>query len=237
MEKEIKFNPTKNDLKEVKKWLKEEKEKSGKSEGFFCNWAIIKEAYNNKRFISLRLNKKAIGFCIWQKDEIYAKIDIFAIQLEYRRKGFGKFLFKNTINYLKQKNILLLKLFCEPRESEKFWRKMGFIKFPHGINGQPDLTFYKPLIKVKNTTRKPDALNKLELWDLEPYQINDRKPKWSWDIKNNHLLNPIILACNPDWNIRWTKNGKIINEEKIKRFSQNKQIIFGSFMFIKMLDF
>lgn len=231
---QLNLSPTQSDLKEIEKWLIEEDKTSGK--GFYCNWTIIEKSFRNKEFITLNYNNFPIGFLVWSKGEIYAEIDIMEIKPENRNSGIGKYFFNQIADYFKEKGFLAIKLFCSPRESEKFWKKMDFIKFPDRGYSESDLTYYKPLIEIQQTTKNYSD-NKIELWNVEPYQVKNYEPKWTWEIKANlnKLLLPIIQPCNCDWNLRWTKNGKIIKEDKIKYFSENNRIEYSPFLFITEL--
>jgi hypothetical protein len=238
MGNELKINltPTIEDLNVIEKWLKKERNKY--KTGFYCNWNIIEKSFKSNRLISLEFNSDVIGFLIYSVGDIYIEIDIMEVCLDYRKNGFGKIFFEKFEDVLKKQNVLAIKLFCEPRKSEFFWRKMGFIKFPQRGYSESDLTFYKPIIEVKTTTENPNNLNKLELWDVEPYQATNVGPRWSWDIelKNGKLLKPIIQPCNINWNLRWTNNGKIVREDKVKYFSDSDNTIeFSPFMYVKQL--
>ncbi len=232
----INLRPTKSGMKKIENWLLDENEKY--DDGFYCNWNIIEKSYTENEVICLELNEKNIGFAVWSQGEIYTEIDIFEIHPEYRRKGIGKIFFDKIEKSFKENGSLVIKLFCEPRESEKFWRKMGFIQFPTRGYSEPDLTFFKPLIDVCPLTDNSTCKNKIELWDVEPYQADRKAPRWTWEIeeKDNKLARPIIQACNINWNIRWTKNGGVIKEDKVKYFSRDNSIEFSPFMYIQRLD-
>lgn len=232
----ININPSVPDLKIIENWLIDEKEKY--DDGFYCNWNIIEKSFQNDQVISFEENKNIIGFLVWNQGGIYTEIDIMEIHPDYRKKGLGKIFYNKVESIFKEKGSLAMELFCEPRKSEKFWRKMGFIKFPARGYSESDLTFYKPIIDVSITTEKPNDLNKLELWDVELYQSNDKKSRWTWNIesKNGKLLKPIIQPCNVNWNVRWTKNGKIIKEAKVKYFSSTNPIEFSPFMYVSKLE-
>jgi GNAT superfamily N-acetyltransferase len=238
MGNELKINltPTIEDLNVIEKWLKIEVNKY--KSGFYCNWNIIEKSFKSNRLISLEFNNDVIGFLIYSVGDIYIEIDIMEVCLDYRRKGFGKIFFEQFEDVLRKQNVLAIKLFCEPRESEFFWRKMGFIKFPERGYSESDLTFYKPIIEVKPTTENPNSFNKLELWDVEPYQVANIGPRWSWNIElqNGKLLKPIIQPCNVNWNLRWTNNGEIVKEDKVKYFSNSENPIeFSPFMYVRQL--
>lgn len=233
---EINLSPSVKDLKIIENWLIQEDKKY--NSGFYCNWNIIEKSFKSDKLISLELNKNVIGFVIYSNGDIYIEIDILEVHHDYRRNGFGKVFFEKIEDVFKKQQVFAIKLFCEPRESEHFWRKMGFIKFPHRGYSESDLTFYKPIIEVKSSTEIPNSLNKLELWDVEPYQATNMSPRWSWDIEleNDKLMKPIIQPCNINWNLRWTKNGKIVKEDKVKYFSNSDNPIeFSPFMYVEQL--
>ena len=66
--------------------------------------------------------------------------------------------------------------------------------------------------------------DKIELWDDEPYEAEEKEPKWTWyvQMKEGVLMYPIIQPCNFNWKLRWTRNGRKIKEEKVKYFTPNK---------------
>lgn len=230
----INLTPSESDLKVIEEWLSNESKKY--KVGFYCNWNIIEKLYTLNRLISLKLTDKTIGFLVYSPDEIYVEIDIFEIQREYRGKGYGKFFYKQVAEAFKNQNFKAVKLFCEPVESEHFWRNLGFIKFPERGYSESALTFYKPLISYTEPTNEPNDLNKLELWNVEPFQKDRISPCWIWNIENSKLAKPIIHPCNVNWNLRWTKNGEIAREAKVKYFSKDNPVDFGPFMYIEKLD-
>ncbi len=234
----MKFNiaPTRFDLEKIKEWLIEEEQES--NEGFYCNWNIIEKAFNNDELITLNLKEKTVGFLVWSKGEIYAEIDIMEIKPDYRKQGIGKLFFEQISEFFKQKGFLVIKLFCSPRESEKFWKKMGFIKFPDRGYSESDLTYFKPLIKVQTIVENQETDDTVELWDVEPYQKNNNQPKWTWNINldNGKLKLPIIQPCNCHWNLRWSKKGEMIREDKVKYFDTTEnRVEYSPFLYITNL--
>lgn len=229
----IKFDINKCELDEIENWLKEELLTS--KNGFYHNWNLIIKSYSEKKMAILTNEKNVIGFLIWSIGDIYVEIDILEIKPVFRKKGIGKYFINEISEYFKKKKFLALKLFCEPKESESFWKKMEFIKFPNRGYSESELTFFKPLIIVNKSQTNVDENNKLELWNLEPYNVKDSKPKWVWNIDESNFM-PILHPCNSNWNIRWTKNGKIVKEDKVKYFTnKNNQIEFSQFIYIEKL--
>jgi len=230
---EIKFKISFNELNEIENWLK--KELLFSNIGFYHNWNLISKAHAENRIVIIKNKLEIIGFLIWSDFNVYAEIEIFEIKSEFRNIGIGKYFLIEVSSFFKSLNFSAIQLFCEPKDSEKFWKKMEFIKFPKLGYSISELTYFKPLIEINKTEIEIDENNKLELWDLEPYQIKDVKPKWTWNINAEKFI-PILNPCNSNWNIRWTKNGKIIRENKVKRFSNNgNEIEFGNFLFLTKL--
>jgi hypothetical protein len=90
-----------------------------------------------------------------------------------------------------------------------------------------------------DTTDNPNELNRLELWDVEPHLADRRNPRWCWNIEleDGKLIPPIIQVCNDNWNLRWTKNGQIIKQDKVKYFADSEnRIEFTPFMYITKLS-
>jgi hypothetical protein len=228
--------PTKTNFEDIRKWLIDEDRTLNK--GFYCNWTIIEKAFNNNHLSTIEINNESVGFIAWSEGDIYAEIDIMEIKPELRFKGIGKEFFIKFSTSLKHQGFIAVKIFCSPPESERFWKKMGFIKFPDRGYTESDLVFYKPLIDVQINSFEEVAENKIELWNVEPHQIRDNQPKWTWNFetKDDKLLLPIIQPCNYNWNLRWSKNGKIIKEDKVKYFSTRKnKIDYSPFLYIKEL--
>lgn len=222
--------PNIEQLAEIKKFLIEENKLN--KEGFFCNWKTIEKSFSENCLFALDLSGKIIGFLTWTNHENqFLEIDIMEINPIHRKKGFGKIFYKKVEKYFKSNNFIAIKLFCEPEISEIFWKKMGFIKFPDRGYADPELTYYKPLIKTKVISETNCLKNKIELWDLEPYQANEKPAKWTWNIDDNKY--PILVPCNSNWKLRHTKNGQIIKEEKVKYFDRIKEIEIGPFLYIK----
>jgi predicted GNAT family acetyltransferase len=229
----VQFVIEKRELNEIENWLKEESLTS--KNGFYSNWNMFIKSYSENRMAILKNKENVIGYTIWRTGDIHIEIDIFEIKPVFRKKGMGKYFLNEISEYFKKKGFLALKLFCEPEKSELFWKEMKFIKFPKRGCSESELTYFKPLIKINQSDEDVDENNKLELWDLEPFEVENSKPKWVWNIDIKKIIS-ILHPYDLKWNMRWTKNGKIVKESMIKDFSskQNK-IAFDEFIYIKKL--
>lgn len=231
----INFSPSLSDLSTIEAWLIEEDRKN--KAGFYCNLNVIEISFERGELITFEFNGKIVGFLTWSRNEIYVDIDIFEIHFRYRKKGLGKVFFEMISEAFRQMGVLVLTLFCKPEESEHFWKKMNFIKFPESCYTRK-LTYYKPLVDVCKSSPDFEIANKIELWDKEPHEAINMIAAWCWEIDKGDgvLANPIIHPASIDWNIRWTKNGKIITEDKVKYFSRENPILFGPFICITKLE-
>lgn len=234
---ELNISPDKYDFSKVEKWLSDEYESS--NEGFYCQWPLINECYNRNELVTIDLNGEPVGFIVWKKNDITAEIGIFEIKPDLRRKGLGKLFYNQFSEFLKLQKILVTKLHCSPLESEKFWKKLGFIKFPNRGYSEPELTYYKPLIDVLTPSiENKESEYKIELWDVKAYKAECYLPKWTWylELSEGCLKKPIIQPCNREWKLKWSKNGVVIKEGQIRHLNINeKGIEFTPFLYISQL--
>jgi len=233
---QINILPTQLNLKKIEEWLIEEEKNY--NEGFYCNWTIIAKAFKNGALITFDFDEMPIGFLVWSRGEIHAEIDVLEIKPDFRNKGIGEFFFKQFSDYLKKNKFLVIKLFCAPKESKKFWKKMGFIKFPHRGFSEAELTYFKPLINIQRKSKNRQRGHLIEIWNVEPHLKNNFSPKWTWNIKLNNdvLILPIIHPCNSNWNMRWSKNGETIKEDKVKYFDiEENRVDYSPFIYIEKL--
>lgn len=239
----ISFKPSKKAFSEIESWLITEYKKT--KQGFYCNWNIIKEYYDEKKIATISVNNSAIGFLAWYETDLVATIQICEIKPSERSKGYLKILFSEITSFFLKKNIIALSLECAPPSSEIVWRKLGFIDFPE----MPKFGHYsydenKKLYKllVSNIYKNSKILEKtevIELWNVEPHENINAEPIWKSQIsfidKSNKLANWIIFPCKPDWRIRWRKGDVILKDCKVKYF-QTERIEYGIFLIIKALN-
>ena len=75
---------------------------------------------------------------------------------------YGSFFYKAISEYFRNEGFKAVKLFCEPRSSERFWRKMGLRKFPDCGQTEHELTYYWILVDTASITYISNA-DKIEL--------------------------------------------------------------------------
>jgi GNAT superfamily N-acetyltransferase len=238
---EIDFKPTKEHLNTIKAWLIEEREKSG--EGFFCNWEVITDAFAKKTMVLIYKSKSPIGFLTWFDWGAVTTIQIAEIKPGLRRMGYGRLLAEFFFSKMTQQGVVALNLHCQPTKSEKVWKKLGFKEYPNvrdfeDFHDEDGKHLYKILVPHLKPSSPKENNERIELWSVEPYQTTNNPPLWQWYPKfeknNRTLVKPIIFPGKRDWNIRWTKEGKIMIDDKVKRFGK-MEIDFCNFIIITQL--
>jgi len=238
----VDFKPSTIQLGQIKVWLMEEDNTLG--EGFFCNWGVIKDSFDNKKICTLLLGKKTIGFMTWFERDKVTTIQITEIRPGFRRMGYGRYLADVLTERLAKQGFLVLELHCQPAKSEKAWKKLGFREYPD-VEGFQDYNdadgkhLYKILVRHLKPTKSKKEVATIELWDVEPHQTNKVSALWKWHPKvkpgKSHLDKPIIFPAKRDWNIRWSENSVIIREDKVKYFGKPANIDFMNFIIIEEL--
>jgi len=232
----LNFNPTEKHLADLKNWLIEEWNKT--NSGFYCNWNIIEDEFAENNVSVITDNGTAIGFVVYRIYEFHAVIDITEIKTTERKKGVAKKLINGTLDYFKQKGVLVCQLYCSPENSEPFWKRIGFENFPV-LPHDSKINMFKPLIETLQPKDKAETGTSISIWNCEPYQADEKNAKWNWDlsfeIDNETLTKPIVFPVASDWQAELTKNGEKIISNKIKRFSVD-MADYGSFMIIRKVS-
>ena len=227
------LKPLKKHISEIEKWLIEERNNTGN--GFYCNWNVIENAIQDKRIIVLTIDDFAIGFVTYRIDELIANIDIAEINPNYRKKGYGRKMINNCLNHFKKQGVLVTELYCEPKSSEKIWKKLDFINFPVFPHDNNKINMFRPLVeRLEINTEVNETDEVVELWNEEPHIAERINPKWTWKINSSNLERPIIQPAFQDWQVRWRKGNIIKETDKVKRFF-SKENQYGHFVIIKRL--
>lgn len=239
MEKDERFidiEPNKQDIKEILNWLKDDINNNG--EGFYNNKNIIEESFERGNSITFKNRNENIGLVTWNEDDrMLINIDIFVIHPSYRGLGYGTFYYNTISEFFRREGFKAVKLFCYPHISESFWKKMGLIKFPDCGYTEHELTYYGVLVDTASTVYTSN-MDKIELWDVEPDEAERTNPRWTWYVKTQKemLLYPIIQPCNCNWNLRWSRNGVVLKEKKVKYFTNEyNELYHSNFLYIDKL--
>ena len=173
-----------------------------------------------------------IGFLVWSRGEIHAEIDVLEIKPDFRNKGIGEFFFKQFSDYLKKNKFLVID--AHILIASIYDCHSGTLHLSRAV----DLTYFKPLINIQRKSKNRQPGHLIEIWNVEPHLKNNYSPKWTWNIKLNNdvLILPIIHPCNSNWNMRWSKNGETIKEDKVKYFDiEENRVDYSPFIYIEKL--
>lgn len=238
---EVSFTPSSKILKEINKWLIEEDKKTG--DGFYCNWEVIKSAFEKNKLASISLEGKVVGFIIWRNYDCVATIDIAEIKPSHRSKGLGQILTNRLFSKFLSEDIFVVNLQCSPASSEPVWKKLGFQDIRQesdedNVDYSENKQLYKILIPHLEQTSDLVDGEYIELWDNEPHKTSDGTPTWKWELVfeegTRKLKFPLIHPAHYDWRIRWRLGEKIIKNDKVKYFVK-EEIVFGKFIVISEL--
>lgn len=212
------LNVTTKHLSDIKEWLIDERNKT--NDGFYSHWEIISKAFIDKRLIVITKNDYAIGFIVYTNYDLIAVIDIAEIKPNERKKGYAKKMISDTLEFFKSKDILAVRLFCSPENSESFWKRIGFLSFPV-IPYDFKINMYKNLVETLNPSQTKNNESTIKLWNCEPHQTNGIKPNWIWDLHfledNTTLVKPIIFPAYKDWQVELTIGKQKVMNGMLKR--------------------
>ncbi len=116
-------------LREMLSWLKQEQRETG--EGFYCNREIIIESQKQEKVWCAVVHSMVVGFVVQNRMTAGSSIDILEVMPQSRGQGFGKILALGAIERLFKSGAEFITVQCAPRESEPFWKSLGFQ--PNGI--------------------------------------------------------------------------------------------------------
>ena len=215
------FEPNKKYIQQLDEWLYEERNK-GISKTYY-NFINADFTINNFACL-VDETDNAIGYIQYTFFGKVSSIDIAIIKKNYQKKGLGRFLFESVEQELKQRGSYVLKLFCEPHNSERIWKKLGFLKFKerneHRFLNENDFKnpwLYKPIVDTLKPTKKQSIQKKIELWTKDEYKVKDNdRPNYVWDLTTYHK--PIIYPVDSHWKIRFSVDGEEKYCGQIKRF-------------------
>lgn len=131
----------------VVRWLKCELSEDG---GFYHNRAIIRRAARSGELKCVCLGRIIVAFAVFTEGLQRSAIDILEVRPGHRgRGGYGRLLATNIIQLLVAKGANEIQVECMPRESEAFWRKLGFVDLDNRSNrwSNPKL-----ILRVKGST-------------------------------------------------------------------------------------
>lgn len=234
---EIIYSVTEQHLKEIEEWLSDEQNESVSP--IYNHWDFISAKQKMKQMMCLKVNETVIGFVTWISDFNYPlqSIEYLAICDKYQRKGYGRLLVNSCFGLFIEKEIKVVKLQSATEESDIFWEKMGFERYPKEYSNNK--YHYKFIVDYQKCISENKADEVIEIWDTYCSDVNIL-PSYTFEIlyENNssRLKIPIIMLCDDSWRIRWCKKGKILKDSLIKRFHKNGLFALGEILIIDKLE-
>lgn len=235
-EYEIIYSVNEQHLQNIEQWLSNEKNK--KVHGFYNHWNIIISKQKINRMMCLKIKDSIAGFVTWTDDfnSPLQKIEYMAIPDELQGRGYGHILFNECSKHFIKNGIKAVNLRSISIQSDAFWTKMGFRKYPKEYNSNQ--LHYKFLVKSQKSTSKPETDETIEIWPIRFWE-EKTPPTFIFEIKyiqgTNILERPIIILCHDDWRIRWRNKDKIYKDSLIKRFYKEDFVDFDEILIIDRL--
>lgn len=232
------FEPKDKYISQIRLWLHEELLR--KRNLFYYNF--IKSELTKENFVCyVDEHDHALGFFQYTCYEKHTRIEVAVVKFDFQRNGIGRTLLEAVTNRVKQNGTVALSLMCEPKVSERRWKKLGF-KNLKGIENHRFLNhnnfehpwLYKIIVPYKKSTTSKKTNYFIELWTELEHNATSRNlpPTYKWDVNSFDL--PIVHPVDVDWKIRLVKHNDILYEGKIKRFNYSFSD-FGEFLIIENL--
>ncbi|MBE9468619.1 MAG: GNAT family N-acetyltransferase [Bacteroidetes bacterium] len=230
MNLDITSTPSFIQLNEIREWLEYEDRQSNK--GFFCQWNTIEPAFKKgNAFLLSDDDNKAIGFLTFYISDKIVDIGIAEVKPSERKKGIGGNLIKLCSDYFIKQGVQVVQLYCDPKSSEIFWKKIGFKSFPKGVINDSRIYLYKIIVPHLDyfNESSDDNLNEIiELWDEADHIVESCKmtPKWRWKIErekeSDKLTLPLIHPAESEWTVCFKKGNKIYEKRIMKNFDNKR---------------
>ena len=222
LEYEIIYSVTEQHLEEIEEWLSDELNESVSS--IYNHWDFISVKQKTNQMMCLKVDGLIMGFITWISDFNYPlqSIEYLVICDKYQGKGFGRILANCCFNLFIEKGIKVVKLQSATGESDLFWKKMGFKRYPKDFDSNK--YHYKFIVDPQKSISPNKADEIIEIWDTYSSDVNIL-PSYTFEIvyepNSNILKTPIIMLCDDTWRIRWRRKEKILKDCKIKWFYKN----------------
>jgi N-acetylglutamate synthase-like GNAT family acetyltransferase len=237
LEYEIIYSVTEQHLKEIEQWLSDKQNESVSP--IYNHWDFISAKQKTEQMMCLKVDGIVVGFITWISDFNYPlqSIEYAVICDRYQQKGYGRYLINNCLNLFVEKGIKAVKLLSATTESDIFWKKVGFERYPQEYNN--NRYHYKFIVDSQKSISRDKADEVIEIWATYSSDVNVL-PSYIFEIiyktDSNILKTPIIMLCDDNWRIRWSKKEKTLKDCKIKKFYKNGLFALGEILIIDKLD-
>ena len=138
--------------------------------------------------------------------------------------------------YFQNSELKAFFLYCSPKESQYYWKKLGFEYCPNGYD-ENEIYMYKIFgeIKYPQCYSEQKLINYMEIWDDDSPSENE-KPKWICKLEfkkgTNELLQPIMFFGNYEWQINIVLNN---NSRKMRYKELNRNNETFEYFYIRKI--
>ncbi len=237
LEYEIIHSVTEQHLKEIEEWLSEKQNESVSP--IYNHWDFISAKQKTNQMMCLKVDGSIIGFITWISDFSYPlqSIEYLVICDKFQDKGYGRILANSCFDLFREKGVKVVKLQSATEESDIFWKKMGFKRYPKEYDNSK--YHYKFIVDPqKNILANMAADEVIEVWDTYSSDENIL-PSYTFEIAyetdSNILKTPIIMLCDDTWRMRWRRKNTILKDCKIKHFYKNGEFALYEILIIDKL--
>ena len=115
---------TRNDLRSVEAWLRDERERTGG--GFYCNWNIIADGFGTDEMFIVDVDGDPVGFLVNEG----AHHIIAEVRPDQRGRGYGQVIAEAMVAQSTGWGLSVIEIGCSPVTSAPFWTRMGFTPVP-----------------------------------------------------------------------------------------------------------
>lgn len=219
---EIIYSVTEQHLKEIEEWLSDKQNESVSP--IYNHWNFISAKQKTNQMMCLKGDGTIVGFITWISDFNYPlqSIEYLVICDKFQGKGYGRLLANSCFDLFREKGIKVVKLQSATDESDLFWEKIGFRRYPEEYTNNK--YHYRFIVDPQKCILENKADEVIEIWDTYSSDANIL-PSYTFEITyktdSNRLKTPIIMLCDDTWRIRWCKKKKVLKDCKIKWFHKN----------------
>lgn len=205
---EIIFNPTQKNIDEINKWSNEK--------------SALYSSFKSKTLIIAKYMGVAVGFCSFEIAGITLHIHSSEVKKDFKLNGIGRRMNEELERKFKDKYFAIT-LYCSPKNSRFFWKKLGFEYFPEN-NNLNEIYMFKPLKDISENL----ADGKVDKSDEIIIIFGDNNVEYKWKLEfkeNSRMLNcPIVFFGFCEWKMLWKKGEEIFYNDSYKYFNRKQKI-------------
>ncbi|MBV1883032.1 MAG: GNAT family N-acetyltransferase [Pseudomonadales bacterium] len=181
----------------------------------------------NNRYAYIILHQeteKAIGICIVSNaDNDNNFIEVLAVDPNYRHLGAGVFLVECMLKFQRKHWTPLCLSVHSTSSINSIWKKTGF-SYNKDTN-----TYYYPMRETQEQSQVEGNYGILEIYNCQSWEVFTKDKPWaSFPLNKNskgEWIKPIIMPIPYDWCIRWIKQGQLLEESTLCRFSMQDRYL------------